>query len=75
MIKKLIRLVCCFLLVLPSALAQNTLYQASLDTVPTDGFYKINISPQIAGYLKNDLSDIRLYDRSAKEVPYILQRE
>jgi hypothetical protein len=75
MIKGLAYIVGCFLLALQAAMAQDFLYQAQLDTVPADGFYKISISPRIAGYLKSDLSDIRLYNGSSQEVPYILQRE
>jgi hypothetical protein len=73
--KKCRQIICCFLLTLQAALAQNFLYQAELDTVPADGFYKITISPRIAGYLKADLSDVRLYDKALREVPYVLQRE
>jgi hypothetical protein len=56
-------------------MAQHFAYLSQLDTVPADGFYKISISPAIAGYLKSDFSDIRLYDSASQEVPYLLQRE
>ncbi len=56
-------------------IAQNFLYQAQLDTIAADGFYRITISPQIAGYLKANLSDIRLYSKDLQEVPYLVQQE
>lgn len=75
MIKKLVYISCLFLLIWQAGMAQEFLYQAQLDTVPADGFYKINISPRISGYAKPDLADVRLYTPSLEEVPYILQRE
>jgi hypothetical protein len=56
------------LLSIQVGMAQNFLYQAQLDTIAADGFYRITISPQIAGYLKADLSDIRLYSKDLQEL-------
>ncbi len=73
--KELVQIICCLLLTLKPALAQTFLYEAKLDTVPADGFYKISLNPLIMGKLKPNLSDIRLYEGSSQEIPYILQQE
>lgn len=63
------------MLSIQAGIAQNFMYQAQLDTIVEDGFYRITISPQIAGYLKAGLSDIRLYSKDLQEVPYLVQQE
>ena len=75
MIKIIIPIICFFWLSIQAAIAQNFMYQAQLDTIVEDGFYRITISPQIAGYLKAGLSDIRLYNKDLQEVPYLMQQE
>lgn len=49
--------------------------EASLPAVEKDGFYKIIIAPEIAPYLNDNLSDIRVYDSKRVEVPYVMQTE
>jgi len=55
--------------------AQTFRAEASLPAVDTSGFYRILLSPSIAAYPNRDFSNIRLYDKGQKEVPYILQEE
>jgi hypothetical protein len=50
-------------------------FQASLDSIPKDGFYKILLIPEIISCLKSDYSDIRLFDSGENEVSYILTKE
>ncbi len=63
-------------------LAGSVLYSQSLfewespvDSVPSDGYYNILLKPEVTGRLKNDLSDIRIYENGEKEVPYLCKRE
>ncbi len=55
--------------------SQEYKWQASLDSIATEGFYKIHLPPSIISKLKNDFSDIRITDKGGKEVPYIFQIE
>lgn len=57
-----------------SCLGQNFQYEAEVDNIKQDGFYKIFISPEISSNLNTDFYDIRLYS-DKKEIPYILQQE
>jgi hypothetical protein len=49
--------------------------KALVDSVPTKGFYKIVLSPEVVSFLKRDYSDIRLMDSKRQEVPYLLVEE
>jgi hypothetical protein len=49
--------------------------EANLPEIQSDGFYRIFISPQLDPYLNSNLSNIRVYDRDNKEVPYLIQEE
>lgn len=49
-------------------------WQAELPEVKQSGFYNILIDPAVNTHLKEDLSDIRIYN-NGKEVPYILKSE
>ncbi|OQY03569.1 MAG: hypothetical protein B6I20_04760 [Bacteroidetes bacterium 4572_117] len=66
-----------FSLVLMSinSLAQEFDWEAKLDKVTKDAYYKINISPGIVSASENNNADIRLYDASNNEIPYIVEKE
>lgn len=49
--------------------------KALVDSVPSKGFYKIALSPEIISYLKSNYSDIRLMNAKHQEVPYLLVKE
>ncbi|HEX2936670.1 MAG TPA: hypothetical protein VHO72_15040 [Bacteroidales bacterium] len=49
--------------------------KALVDSVPTKGFYKVVLSPEVISYVKRDYSDIRLMNSKHKEVPYLLVEE
>lgn len=55
--------------------AQDFRKEARLQPVEQNGFYNILLTPEITGSLKEDLSDIRLYDADGHEVPYLLRSE
>jgi hypothetical protein len=50
-------------------------YKATVDTVMRDGFYQINLQPELAAGLQNSMTDIRLLDATGKQVPYILKSD
>lgn len=47
--------------------------KAILQTTDSTGFYSIDITPQISGFVKTDLSDIRILDEQQKQVPFIIR--
>jgi hypothetical protein len=55
--------------------AQSYTWQAKLDSVIADGFYKIQLTPAITSKTQPSFSDLRIYDAQNKEMPYILQVE
>lgn len=56
--------------------AQDFKYEAKLGQVPLEGFYSIDLQPQVLSKLKADLSDLRIYENSQnEEIPYLLQKE
>lgn len=61
---------------IPEAFAQEFKYEAKLGQVPLEGFYSIDLRPELLSKLKGDLSDIRIYEISKnEEIPYLLQKE
>lgn len=73
--KKIILLTCYFCNISCYVNAQKYTWQASVDTVPNKGFYNILLSPSITGNLKDDLTDIRLFDDKNVEIPYLHRSE
>jgi hypothetical protein len=49
--------------------------EAVLPAVRADGFYRIAVSPAFGAHLNSAFSNLRIYDRDQKEVPYIFQQE
>ena len=74
MMKKTVSFLCLYSL-LNFAFAQNFTYQATIDSVKTNGMYRIELSPVIRQYAKVELSDLRILDSNKTEVPYILSNE
>lgn len=58
-----------------SGFAQEFKASGKLETVPTDGFYKIFLSPAEAVYLNENLTNARILDSKNTEVPYLLIEE
>jgi hypothetical protein len=46
-----------------------------LPKIAQDGFYRINLNPQLAPYINDEYSNIRIHDRNNHEVPYFIQAE
>ncbi len=67
--KTIILLALIFLSIL--ATAQKFAYQANLQRVDSSGYYHIYLSPEITAKLNYKFSDIRLYNKHNKEIPYI----
>ncbi len=53
--------------------AQRYNYKAPLNTVMQSAFYEINITPQLAAYLKADLADVRITNEQGKWIPHIIK--
>ncbi|MES1221566.1 MAG: hypothetical protein ABUT20_39060 [Bacteroidota bacterium] len=51
--------------------AQQFHHTALMDRISKDGFYSIPITPVLSGYLKTDLSDIRIADEKGQWVPHL----
>ncbi|MDI3319083.1 hypothetical protein [Pinibacter soli] len=47
--------------------------KAMLQVPDSAGFYSIDISPAISGFVKTDLSDIRILDEQQRQVPFIIR--
>lgn len=50
-------------------------WEATIDSIQKDSYYKILLPPEINGKLKNDFSDIRIFDNEEKEIPYLIMSE
>jgi hypothetical protein len=53
--------------------AQRFRYQSMLDKVPQTGFYSIPVTPQLSAHTQVDFSDVRIWDDTKKQVPYIIR--
>ncbi|MDR0893534.1 MAG: DUF3999 domain-containing protein [Mediterranea sp.] len=69
---KTIKLLCLPLLILLWGAAANAQpgYRASLPTVPTDGFYAIDLPQEVLGAASPNMKDIRILDAQGVEVAY-----
>lgn len=45
---------------------------ASLANVESDGYYRINITPDLTSHLQTDLRDLRIVDDKGNQVPYAI---
>lgn len=53
------------------AKSQDFLYHAELPSVDTSGYYYVFLSPEVTSKLNYKFSDLRIYDKKNKEVPYV----
>ncbi|GCC51043.1 DUF3999 domain-containing protein [Chryseotalea sanaruensis] len=58
-----------------SIYGQDFTAEAKLQSVETDGFYRIDISPALSAYTNAGFSNIRIYTQQKTEVPYLFQQE
>lgn len=63
------------LVVISQVIGQSFTMEAKIDSVQEDGNYQILISPEVSTHLKQDFSDLRIYDTKNHEVPYFLRIE
>ena len=49
--------------------------ESKLPPVTEDGFYRINLSPNISSHLNRGMTNVRIIDSKGKEVPYLFQQE
>lgn len=49
--------------------------KATLPAVREDGFYRTLLSPEILATVNDRFTDLRIYDASGREVPYLIQSE
>jgi hypothetical protein len=55
--------------------AQSFVSERELGAVALDGFYRIDLTPDIMPDLNRGLSNARIVDAAGKEVPYVLRQE
>lgn len=72
---KLLSLVLFFIVInYLNADAQTFKWQASLEKIPSNGFYKLLLAPQIISTTENtSLSDIRIFEKD-KEIAYLIKK-
>lgn len=61
--------------VISQVTGQSFTLEAKIDSVLEDGNYQILIAPEVSTHLKQDFSDVRIYDSKNHEVPYFLKIE
>lgn len=74
MTRRKIGMILAWLLVPLAAFAQHR-YRAPLQEVTRTGFYRFQLSPQLAGLLGEGFKDLRISDGSKHFVPYFISRE
>lgn len=62
-------------LVISQVTGQSFTMEAKIDSVKEDGNYQILIAPEVSTHLKQDFSDLRIYDTKNNEIPYFLKIE
>lgn len=65
-------LVMCFPFVVT---AQHFKWETKLENVKTSGYQKILLVPDVTAQLRNDFTDIRIYDKDFYETPYLLYKD
>lgn len=74
--KKMIKIFSFLLLISISTIsAQQEQIKGSLNTVATDGLYKIKIPHMVRSYANRDISDFRIWDSKGNQVPYFMHTD
>lgn len=47
-------------------------YAATIEPVEENGYYHFIVGPELSGYLKTDLGDLRIVDENRRQVPFII---
>ena len=65
----------CLVLTATIGYSQNYLGEIQVPKVSKDGFYRISITPKVAGFLSTDFTNLRVVDKAGKEIPYLVREE
>jgi hypothetical protein len=57
------------------SLAQNFSYKAKVNSSTSSGFHKIILTPDIASVSSSQYEDLRLFDNTGKEVPFLVRKD
>ena len=70
-------LICIFIQfsALNSLFSQDFNWKAKIESVTTEGYYKIYLSPDITSQLCHSFPDIRIVDENNEEIQYILKKQ
>lgn len=68
---KIISALLLFIVCVSTSEAQQFRYEAKVDAVDSDGFYKIELNPDIISMLNESHSDLRIVDNEQNQIPYI----
>lgn len=68
---KIISALLLFIVCVSTSEAQQFRYEAKVDAVDSDGFYKIELNPDIISRLNESHSDLRIVDNEQNQIPYI----
>ncbi len=53
--------------------AQEFIGESTLPEIHTDGFYRVELRPQLTQWLAPDFHTVRVVDEAGKEIPYIVE--
>jgi hypothetical protein len=57
------------------ASAQKFVSERSIGPIDADGFYRIDLSPELMPDINGGMSNVRIVDAAGREVPYLLREE
>lgn len=64
-----------FCLLMMNSYAQNFRWETKIENITKKGFYNILLTPSITAHMKDDFSDVRIYDQQHEEIPFLLKIE
>lgn len=74
-LNNLFALLCLVLFDATQSGAQTYDWSADVGKVQQDGFYSLSLSPSISSKLRSGMEDLRVYDTSGTEIPYLIKRD
>ncbi len=58
-----------------TAFSQTFSWEAPVDSVTKDGYYRILLQPDVTSQLRGDFSDVRIYDKDSLETAYVVYKD
>lgn len=55
--------------------AQSFHWEAPVDPVSADGYYRLLLNPEVSSHLSSDFSDLRIYDKDSIETPFLIYKD